>query len=132
MLVITSLFTEHELRCSDALGLVTTWSVEFGYVSIHDPTTGEWHDLLTKEAPRWAVGEAHRRKNLYKRGDRKAYRLTSLEMEKIWEVERAKEPASSPGIPERGIVYEDYLEGSAPCITLNTWRTALSPGRTDL
>ena len=38
------------------LGLVATWSGEFGYVSLHDPTTGEWHDLNTPRmlpAGRW-------------------------------------------------------------------------------
>ena len=33
------------------LGLVATWSAEFDYVSLHDPTTGEWHDLKTTVAP---------------------------------------------------------------------------------
>jgi hypothetical protein len=44
------------------LGLVAAWSRHHGYVSVHDPTTGEWHDLRTKDAPDWAVGEARRRK----------------------------------------------------------------------
>jgi hypothetical protein len=33
------------------LGLVATWSAEFGHVSIHDPVEGEWWDLQTKDAP---------------------------------------------------------------------------------
>ena len=61
----------------DQLGLIATWSVEFGYVSLHDPTTGEWWDLRTTDAPGWAMGEARRRKELYKSGNQRAYRLTA-------------------------------------------------------
>ena len=84
---------------AEELGLVATWSVEFGYVALHDPTSGEWHDLRTKDAPEWPVREARKRKELYRDGNRKAYRLTSQEMEEIWETERPLE--------EEGIV-EDY------------------------
>jgi hypothetical protein len=72
---------------ADQLGLVATWSHEFGYVSMHDPT----------------AGEAHKRKQLYKDGNRKAYRLTSREMEKIWEAEHL---ASE----DEGIVEDHPLE----------------------
>jgi hypothetical protein len=51
---------------------------------MHDPTTGEWHYLQTKYAPEWAVGEARRRKEQYRGGNRRAYRLTSSEMEGLW------------------------------------------------
>jgi hypothetical protein len=85
------------------LGLVATWSGEFGYVSLHDPTTGEWHDLKTTVAPEWAVGEARQRKELYKSGNRRAYRLSARDMEEVW---KSDQP------PEEGIV-EDYpLEGA--------------------
>jgi hypothetical protein len=84
------------------LGLIATWSAEFGYVSLHDPTTGEWHDLKTSVAPEWAVGEARQRKELYKSGNRRAYRLAARDMEDLW---KSNQP------PEEGIV-EDYpLEG---------------------
>ncbi len=89
-------------------GLVARWSVEFGYISIHDPTAGEWHDLQTKDAPDWAVREARRRKELYKDGNRKAFRLTAREMEDIWEKERV-EMWEHPAVTGLGIVYEDYL-----------------------
>jgi hypothetical protein len=36
---------------AERLGLIATWSALFGYVSMHDPVTGEWHDLQTKDAP---------------------------------------------------------------------------------
>ncbi len=84
---------------AEQLGLVATWSVEFGHVSLHDPTSGEWHDLRTKEAPDWAVREARKRKELYRDGNRRAYRLTSQEIGEILEGERPPE--------EEGIV-EDY------------------------
>ena len=85
------------------LGLIATWSAEFGYVSLHDPTTGEWHDLKTTVAPEWAVGEARRRKELYKSGNRRAYRLSARDMEEVW---KSHQP------PEEGIA-EDYpVEGA--------------------
>jgi hypothetical protein len=85
------------------LGLIATWSAEFGYVSLHDPTTGEWHDLKTTVAPEWAVGEARRRKELYKSGNRRAYRLSARDMEDLW---KSDQPS------EEGIV-EDYpVEGA--------------------
>lgn len=94
---------------AEQLGLVATWSIEFGYISLHDPTTGEWHDLPTKDAPDWAKREAFKRRELYKAGNRKAYRLTSREMEKIWEAERA-EMWEHPAVTDKGIVFEDYIE----------------------
>ncbi len=72
---------------AERLGLIATWSARFGYVSMHDPTTDEWHDLQTKDAPEWAVGEARRRKEQYRGGNRRAYRLTSSEMEELWRAE---------------------------------------------
>ena len=88
---------------ANRLGLIATWSAEFGFVSIHDPTVGEWHDLRTADAPDWAVSEARKRKELYRDGNRKAYRLTSREMEEIWEAEHL---ASE----DEGIVEDHPLE----------------------
>jgi hypothetical protein len=85
------------------LGLVATWSGEFGYVSLHDPTTGEWHDLKTTVAPEWAVGEAKQRKKLYKSGNRPAYRLSARDMEEVW---KSDQP------PEKGIVEHYPVEGA--------------------
>ncbi|MBV9455593.1 MAG: hypothetical protein JOZ19_15995 [Rubrobacter sp.] len=81
--------TAKTLSEAKRLGLVATWSIEFGYVSVHDPTSGEWHDPPTKEAPSWATGEARKRKELYKSGNRKALRLSSREMSELWEAEHA-------------------------------------------
>ena len=90
---------------ADQLGLVASWSGEFGYVSLHDPNTGEWHDLQTKDAPGWSPWEARKRKELYKGGNRKAYRLTSSQMGEIWEAERST--------IEEGIVEEYPVEEEA-------------------
>ncbi len=68
---------------ADQLGLVATWSGEFGYISMHDPNTGEWHDVQTGDAPGWAKWEASKRKELYRAGNRKAYRLTSREVGEV-------------------------------------------------
>jgi len=84
---------------AERFGLVASWSFEFGFISLHDPTSGEWHDLRTKDAPDWAVREARKRKELYRDGNRKAFRLTSREIGKILEAEHP--------VKEEGIV-EDY------------------------
>jgi hypothetical protein len=49
-------------EAASGLGLVAMWSRHHGYVSVHDPTTGEWHDLRAEDAPGWAIPEARRRK----------------------------------------------------------------------
>jgi hypothetical protein len=33
----------------DQLGLVATWAMGFGYISLRDPTTGEWHEIKASE-----------------------------------------------------------------------------------
>jgi hypothetical protein len=57
-----SAFAKRKLEQASEMGLVAMWSRHHGYVSVHDPTTGEWHDLRTGDAPDWAVPEARRRK----------------------------------------------------------------------
>jgi len=89
----------------DGLGLIAKWSHAFGYVSMHDPLTGEWHDLPVKDAPGWALPEARKRKELYKSGNHRAYRLTSIQMQEIREAEHEE--------PEEGIIEEHPLEESA-------------------
>jgi hypothetical protein len=93
-----------ELEEADERGLVARWSSEFGYVSIHDPLEGVWWDVSTKDAPSWAKSEASRRKALYRAGNRRAYDLTSSQMERMWEAERAAEP------PDEGIVEDHPIE----------------------
>jgi hypothetical protein len=78
---------------ASARGLVAKWSRSGrGYVSIHDPTSGEWHDVPVGAAPSWAKWEAGARKRLYRAGHRDAYDLTGAEMEELWAAEHAPEP----------------------------------------
>lgn len=86
--VTTPPFVREAEERASRLGLVARWSMRFGYVSIHDPTSGEWHDLRTKDAPPWAVREARKRKALWKEGETLDYEFTAREMEEIWESER--------------------------------------------
>lgn len=97
---------------ASALGLVARWSRHFGYISLYDSTSGEWHDVQTKDAPSWAKWEAHKRKELWRSGDSHAYDLTALDMSEIWEDEHPADPFGdkTDAIDERGIVYEDYLQ----------------------
>ena len=52
-----------KLEEADRRGLVIKWSREPGYVSLHDPSTGEWHDVKSSECPSWVIEDAraHRR-----------------------------------------------------------------------
>jgi hypothetical protein len=94
------------------LGLVARWASEFGYISIHDPTTGEWHALPTADAPAWAKKESFKRKEL--RGRYGSRLLTRYQMERIWQRERDEADALDRGTPaaavsDRGILFEDYI-----------------------
>jgi hypothetical protein len=71
---------------------------------MHDPNTGEWHDVQTGDAPGWAKWEAGKRKELYRGGNRKAYRLTARQMEEIW---KAEHPTTEVGIIEEYPVEEE-------------------------
>ena len=84
-------------------GLVATWAATFGFVSIHDPLDGTWHDIQTGEAPTWALAESGLRKRLYKGGDRRAYSHDARKMQEIWESEH-------PPPPDRGIREEYGIE----------------------
>jgi hypothetical protein len=107
-------FIQRELDQASELGLVARWSREFGYISIHDPTTGEWHDVSSKDAPGWVKREAHKRKTL-RRLEGITRTLTAEEMEEIWKKEKAPmwdEPgcAPTPVSTGRRYIYEDYLD----------------------
>jgi hypothetical protein len=96
------------LERASNLGLIARWSHEFGYVALHDPTTGEWHDLPTKDAPAWAKREAFKRKELSRlHGIHRT--LTASEMEEVWEEELAP-MWDTPVVDDKGIVYEDYMD----------------------
>lgn len=57
------------LEEADRRGLVIKWSREPGYISLQDPTTGEWHDLKQSECPSSVVesAKAHRRRSRERR-----------------------------------------------------------------
>lgn len=87
-------------------GMVAKWApyeTAKGHVSIHDPWSGEWHDVVHKHAPGWAKWEARQRASLYKSGDRHAYDLTSAQMEEIWECEHTDDV-------EAGIIEDHPIE----------------------
>lgn len=46
------------LEEAERRGLVIKWSKEPGYVALHDPTTGEWHEVLASDCPSWVTQEA--------------------------------------------------------------------------
>src|SRR5215203_3188648 len=97
------------------LGLVARWASEFGLISIHDPTTGEWHDLPTADALGWAKKEAFKRKELNKRYGHRL--LTRYELERIWQREQAQAQAdaldhAAAAVSDKGILFEDYLPDS--------------------
>lgn len=53
------------LEEADRRGLVIKWAHETGYIALHDPTTGEWHEVLASECPSSVVESArdyHRRR----------------------------------------------------------------------
>lgn len=39
------------LEEADRRGLVIKWAREPGYIALHDPTTGEWHEVKASECP---------------------------------------------------------------------------------
>lgn len=46
------------LEEADRRGLVIEWAKEPGYIAIHDPTTGEWHEVAASGCPPWVVEDA--------------------------------------------------------------------------
>jgi hypothetical protein len=54
----------HRLEGAASRGLVIKWSREPGYLSLHDPTTGEWHEVKASECLPSVVesAKAHRRR----------------------------------------------------------------------
>jgi TubC N-terminal docking domain len=53
-----------KLEEAEGIGLLIKWSKEPGYIAIHDPTTGDWHEVLAPECPPWVIedAKAHRRR----------------------------------------------------------------------
>ncbi len=59
-----------KLRETDRRGLVIEWARERGWIALHDPTTGEWHEVKASECLPWAVDAANTRVRLQGRGPR--------------------------------------------------------------
>ena len=51
-------------------GLVIRFSREPGYLSVHDPTTGDWHELLASGCPPWMLEDAKTRRRAKGRTNR--------------------------------------------------------------
>ena len=51
-----------KLEAADRRGLVIRRSREPGYISLHDPTSGEWHDFPEKDCFPSIVAEANKRR----------------------------------------------------------------------
>lgn len=49
------------LREAERRGLAIKWAKERGWISLHDPTTGEWHEVKASDCPRWIVDAANAR-----------------------------------------------------------------------
>ena len=101
---------EHRQRSALELGLIARWARDRGYVSLHDPVSGEWYDVTYQDCPGWAKREAGKRSALRKAGDCHLY--TREEFEALLEEERqeaSERTDASDAITEKGIVYADYL-----------------------
>ena len=53
---------QRKLEKADRRGLVIRRSRGPGYISLHDPTTGEWHDFPAKDCFPSVMAEANKRK----------------------------------------------------------------------
>jgi predicted metal-dependent hydrolase len=51
-----------KLEEANRRGLLIKWSREPGYVSLHDPTTGEWHEVAASSCPQWILDDARARR----------------------------------------------------------------------
>ena len=52
------------LEEAERIGLIIKWGKEPGYIAIHDPTTGDWHDVPASGCPPSVVesARAHRKR----------------------------------------------------------------------
>jgi TubC N-terminal docking domain len=53
---------QRRLEEADRRGLLITWSREPGWISLHDPATGEWHEVATSGCPPWVLDYARARR----------------------------------------------------------------------
>lgn len=59
-----------KLEDADRRGLVIRFAKEPGYLSVHDPTTGDWHELRASGCPPWMLEDAKARRRRRGRADR--------------------------------------------------------------
>lgn len=50
-----------KLREADRRGLLIEWAGERGWIALHDPTTGEWHEVKASECLPWIEDAANAR-----------------------------------------------------------------------
>jgi hypothetical protein len=51
---------QRKLREADALGCVARWSRHPNWIELHDPTTGEWHEVRASECLPGVAAEANK------------------------------------------------------------------------
>jgi hypothetical protein len=79
--------------------MVAKLSRNFGYICIHDPGSGIWYVIANDDAPPWVKWKARKRKELYRAGDRAAYRPSAEQMQDIWDDEHTQEEGPSSTTP---------------------------------
>ena len=52
----------HNLKEANRRGFVARWSREPGWISLHDPTTGKWHDFPARDCFPSIIAEAGARR----------------------------------------------------------------------
>ncbi len=64
---------QRKLEVASRRGLVIRWSEYPQWIKLHDPLTGEWHEVEASECPPGVVEAAngHRRKEPYRRRERR-------------------------------------------------------------
>lgn len=53
---------QRKLEEADKCGLIIRWSKEPGYIALHDPQTGEWHEVKASECLSGVVESANTRR----------------------------------------------------------------------
>ena len=53
---------QRKLKKAGRRGFIARWSREPGWISLHDPTSGEWHDWPAKDCFPSMVAEANKRR----------------------------------------------------------------------
>jgi hypothetical protein len=51
-------YEQRRLEEAERRGLVIKYARELGWIALHDPTSGEWHEVLASECPPWILESA--------------------------------------------------------------------------